>query len=291
MDAEAMHEALSDAPVAVKGGTVPAPGTERTRHEAARTIRDKLREVLHRWAGIEHRESATPAGAESRGMHGFGVDAALGSRGIHHWTGAIAVSPAVHSAARRGFAMMAAGRELAAEELNGIRTLIHEQLHGCSPITFGAAIRHGMIWEEITTEVLARRFIVEVAGVSGEAVAGLGYNLTAWSNASGVWNYTGADGAVPGSYGLIIRRGISTIAGSLKVTPAEAVRLIEEATIAQRRPGGTRPATADGYVRDLARRIVSAHERNTGSTLPPDAANKLFTRMSSSIFATTGRAP
>jgi hypothetical protein len=43
----------------------------------------------------------------------------------------------------------------------GVRTLIHEQLHGASPLMSGAYRETGALVEEVTTETLARKFLRE----------------------------------------------------------------------------------------------------------------------------------
>lgn len=250
--------------------------------------RTALRTMLNRWSGVVTRD--VPGVGSSRGGLGFWIDNGLGAlraRASHSFHGVVQVLRSVRDEAQRGFAAITAGRQPAAVEWNAIKTLVHEELHGCSPLLEAACVRHAVVWEEITTEITARAVIRDLSGLGEAALPEAHFNFARWSQDH--WFQWHHDDAVQGSYARIIGRGVTTLANEFRISPQEAVTLLERTTILQRRAGGKRYATADGYVRDLARRLI---EVQTGAPAAPDRVRKLSSVMSSTRFArTSGTTP
>lgn len=286
VDAGEMAAALGAVPeLALKATTFPV--LEGAPREAMAAVRTNLRGLLNRWCGVVTRPTPTPG--SSRGGLGFWINDALNAiraRASHSFTGVVEVLRTVTEEARSGFAALAAGRQPKAVEWNAIKTLIHEELHGCSPLVASACTRHGVVWEEITTEVLARAAVRDLSGLGEAALPEAHFNFGRWSQDH--WFQWHHDNAVQGSYARIIGRGISMLANELRITPQEAVSLIERATILQRRAHSKRPVTADGYVSDLARRLLEVHAN--GATVDGARVRKLTSMMSSTRFAMTSGA-
>lgn len=83
----------------------------------------------------------------------------------HEWDGSIVLGRRKYSFLRSAAAKLADGRDtITAAEADAIRVLIHEELHGCSPIRPHAYQGPGVIVEEATTELLARRVLTTMLG-------------------------------------------------------------------------------------------------------------------------------
>jgi hypothetical protein len=283
VDAGAVADALGAVPD-MTGASV-FRVTTAAEQQAMTTVRESARTLLNRWCGVVTRD--TPGVGSSRGGVGFWINDGLNklrARASHGFNGVVDMLRSVAEDARKGFAALAARRAPTALEWNAIKTLIHEELHGCSPLLASACSRHALVWEEITTEVLARAMVRDLSGLGEAALpeAHFGFGSMQWGQDH--WFQWHHNDAVQGSYARIIARGVTTLANEFRITPQEAVTLIERATILQRRAGGKRYATADGYVRDLARRMI---EVQTGGPATPERVKKLSSVMSSTRFALT----
>lgn len=285
VDAEAMGDALAAVPVC--GTSYPAvTAAEAT---SMTTIRDGVRGLLNRWAGLTTRDTMRHW-LPSRAGLGFWIDNTLKAaktRAMHFFTGQVHIDADVCAAAARAFRAIKRGAAVTAEEWSAVRTLLHEETHGCS-LALGAAFeRHGVVWEEILTDVLARRATRELAGeVAAAGIDSIQYNFDRWTLTPRGWR---GGGAVTGSYAQIIERGVEALCDQLHVTPQQAVGLLERASIAQRRGVGRQVATADGYTTDLSRRLLKDHH---GRAPTADEVRRLNAVLSSTRFRTmSGRAP
>lgn len=83
------------------------------------------------------------------------------NRAYHDWAGKIVISNDVSKEARSALAHLVEHPDKAVppEDLKGIATLFHEEIHGCSPLLPQSNSGIGTYLEEAGTEILARRAI------------------------------------------------------------------------------------------------------------------------------------
>ena len=96
----------------------------------------------------------------------------IGYRGMHSSDGRVTFASDTWSEIRRAGARITRGELLAADELQGLRTLLHEELHGCSwrgRRVYGA---HGRVLEESLVESLARAGVEDMAGMARGSLPG-----------------------------------------------------------------------------------------------------------------------
>ena len=92
-----------------------------------------------------------------------------GARGLHNTvTGQITVSTPVHNGAKRFATAVATGRAPRANDAHDFRTLLHETVHGHSPMDHSVYIGVGRVIEEVSTELTARRIVRQRFGVTSE---------------------------------------------------------------------------------------------------------------------------
>jgi hypothetical protein len=91
----------------------------------------------------------------------------------HDWNGAIGADDVTLARAQRASKALAKGEPLSNDDVAGLQSLIHEELHGTSVITKEAytgkirtASSLGMALEESTTELLAREYTERLAGLA-----------------------------------------------------------------------------------------------------------------------------
>ncbi len=89
------------------------------------------------------------------------------SRGVsyHDWNGQVALDQISLNRAHRASRKLARGETLAADELDGLQTLIHEEIHGTSLIVKEAFTPGlGVALEEASTELVARNITGKLTG-------------------------------------------------------------------------------------------------------------------------------
>jgi hypothetical protein len=86
-------------------------------------------------------------------------------RGTHDWRGKIKIQRQVFDEAIAGMRALDAGHTLTNPQINGLRTLTHEELHGASRIQPGGYRAHGVGIEEALTELSARRLLASRLGL------------------------------------------------------------------------------------------------------------------------------
>lgn len=87
------------------------------------------------------------------------------ANGAHGWDGAVYLAPDRAARARSALDRLVRRKRLNAGDHSAIRTLVHEELHGVSPITKDAYVGFGAALEEATTEMLARLETSRLTGV------------------------------------------------------------------------------------------------------------------------------
>lgn len=170
-------------------------------------------------------------------------------RAMHYWDGAIEVRQDVYRHAVEGMRAAAQGLALAREQIEGIRTFVHEEIHGTSRIKPVAYQRHGVGIEEALTELTARRVLARALRLDPDRVP------TNHPLASPL-PYPDSDSYYhgrTGSYDRYIERLSTHVANATipaGLAPAEALARrtaipskIEEAVKAMRAPGVSTEAT------------------------------------------------
>lgn len=206
--------------------------------------------------GLERvlRESgiATPTESTDRNRAAATIRVArdLDTGGVHAWDGSILVGrrTADQVAAMADKLSRGAGATVTGGEVGSLNVLIHEQLHGATPIGKDGYEGIGAMIEEVSTEALARRAtrqLATTAGVPGHEVAAAGVGAPRHEN----------DGAYAREL-LQVRRAIQDATG---LSDAEAYDLLERASRrlksraadpAQR--GLSAAGAADAFAADLA---------------------------------------
>jgi hypothetical protein len=108
-------------------------------------------------------------GIESRDVElgrDFGVVHVRGEGRIayHHWDGSIELPKPAAARLQAVAAKMARKQPLDDGDIDILTTMVHEELHGASPITKGAFKGLGVVFEEAGTESLARRVLRDQLG-------------------------------------------------------------------------------------------------------------------------------
>ncbi len=150
-------------------------------------IRDTFRDLLHS-KGIVSREDRydgeTSEGlrkykkSDFRGPNAYEVqpDGSLGSNihAMHGWGGTITMSEDAHKGMVEGLRLASIG-EKDVRKINsndgayGLRTMIHEQIHGASKAKSSAYRGAGIGMEEAATEILARKVTRDLFGAKGSS--------------------------------------------------------------------------------------------------------------------------
>lgn len=216
--------------------------------KAQRALRSKLRETI-----AEHgfAKSSREGGDVTIGKISDRVPLAgslqLGGKGA----GKMRLRADVARRASRALAAMAEGTEPTHEALNAVRTLIHEELHGASPLLPGVYQRSGVVLEEGLTELAARRVTNGVAGT--EVFPALG----------------------PGSYEKFRRAIFDQVSRAYReanvvLTDAEVLDRIHHATRLLRNGTGSLIETTADYPKVFARKLPG---------LPQDSQQMLSGRL------------
>lgn len=158
--------------------------------------------------------------------------------GYHDWDGVIAVDRKRHALTVKALNLLRRGQHSAvtADMWDTLRTLVHETVHGHSPLKALGYVRHGAAIEEATTELAARRMMRDTFGAHG-----------------------------PGSYHNVIAR--------LHTATGASTDLLERTSVLFH---GPRPAdapvsrTADEHLRLFARWFV---QQRDGLTTVPSATD------------------
>jgi len=98
--------------------------------------------------------------------------------GLHHWDGKIEIAPKTLMRSRAGLRKLQLGFSPSKEEQDCIAALIHEELHGTSPLRGSAYQGVGAALEEATTERAAQTIARQLFGkyessIYGDEIAGL----------------------------------------------------------------------------------------------------------------------
>ena len=175
LDAKASKELAAKAAPALEAV---GAGTATRAQEA--TSREAIRDIL-KSHGVATRDDRRKGGVRDfgfsvdrpQGMDRLaGKDPGAGSLAVHGWDGAVTVRPGEATDAAAAFKDLAKdpsafknmlGKE-ATEQLRGVATLVHEELHGASNARQTAYAFHGVAMEEAATEILARKMTRELAG-------------------------------------------------------------------------------------------------------------------------------
>lgn len=111
-------------------------------------VRYQVRGALHE-AGVLPRDGLRPEGGRLLDIH-----LPPGTRGQHHWDGRIDVQRGLLAQAARG-------------DVQALRTIVHEELHGATPYVYISFYRNaGAALEEATVEMAARRIVGRMTGGS-----------------------------------------------------------------------------------------------------------------------------
>lgn len=225
-------EPTSTAPMVVKAPEL-AAALER---EDGRVVRSIVREQI----------GAVMPGATSKDVDGrrAGADsfvandgpAKMGARAFHDWKGCVVVDPEVKAASARAAAVLGQYAAITPDrasqsdynrmnDLNLLRTVVHEELHGYSRTTMFSYNGIGRILEEVGTELSARHIVREAAATSVIAEKPAGK--------SSIYFNVRVDGrnrvVVFGSYPLEIDAVTNVVASELGITETEAQALIRKA--------------------------------------------------------------
>jgi hypothetical protein len=175
--AEAARRAREEAAAKAKAA---APAEPRSLHETGGALADAIargdeataREIVrehlrHVFPNAESKDVALQRAGAGR-LRSFDL-AAIGcehAEAVHMWDGAILFDAQVHARLEHASRQLAAGaaRTLTPLELDSIRVLVHEELHGYSRMASTAYVRAGKVVEEIGTELSARYAVSKLPG-------------------------------------------------------------------------------------------------------------------------------
>lgn len=179
--------------------------------------------------------------------------------GYHHGDN-IVLSKASHDRAVGFTRNVRAGASVTKHEAHGMKTLIHEQVHATGP-SIGTSYRGaGLIIEEVTTEVNARRILREKFGdvrvkrsiaTIGELMGGRNNELT-------------------GSYQSYIDKVHGAIKTATGVGEDEAWKLLEDASTIFKQGGGVITSvgkTVDRFVDSIPASLTSGQKREIGKLI------------------------
>lgn len=138
---------------------------------AQAAIRKELNELLAEHGMI----SADLRFSERISRGGFAVPKKdIGFNGTHAWDGKIEINRPVQARGVSAAKRLAAGEKPTVYEMGGLRTMVHEAVHGHSPITHQVYVRSGRWIEEATTELAARKVIREKFGFTMAEIDSIG---------------------------------------------------------------------------------------------------------------------
>jgi SPP1 gp7 family putative phage head morphogenesis protein len=150
--------------------------------------------------------------AEVTGISSTNLDSA---RGLTYPDGRIVIDTKVMADAQ---AALIDPKNATPEQLQGLRTLVHELNHQASPQAFRDHVGLGLVLEEVTTEVAARRMVAELVGLDGPITSE--------------------------SYQSWIDFTVASVARAGELTDLKAYKLLEKAALESRR--STDVVTIDG---------------------------------------------
>lgn len=196
---------------------------------------------------------ATPLDAPSartRAAATIKVSQEFDTGGVHDWDGSIQIGrhTAGQVASMAGKLARGAGAEVTGSEVRSLNVLIHEQMHGATPISKDGYEGVGAMIEEVSTEALARRATRKLAagaGVPRSQIAAGGVGAPRHD----------ADGAYAREL-LQVRRAIQDVTG---LGENDAYALLERASerlksrsADPRQRGLSADSAADAFAADLA---------------------------------------
>ena len=125
--------------------------------------------------GLESRDAAGMLNDESRprvdgDRHGsdkleIRPPTSMRAYGLHYWHGAIEINRDRTDRALRAARAASAGASVSASDASGLRTYLHEEIHGCSPAAGSSYKALGRGLEEACVEILARDATRQATGV------------------------------------------------------------------------------------------------------------------------------
>lgn len=144
-------ELAEDAPSALREVARAMPNRRR------RTFQADVRRATRRLVQTAHPDLGSfDVALGGEGRDSLSVRTLRGARAQHAFDGKISVHTPIFQLAESGLARLLAGEELTDEHRSAIRSLIHEEAHGHSPIGPYAYAGPSIVIEEATTELLAR---------------------------------------------------------------------------------------------------------------------------------------
>lgn len=114
-------------------------------------IRRELNNLLAEHGLVNH-----DALAKKKALNSYKVRILEGFNGTHGWDGKVTIASHVHAKALEGAQAMAKGARVTNDQADAVRTLVHEAVHGHSPILQNVYRGVGAHLEEATTELTAR---------------------------------------------------------------------------------------------------------------------------------------
>ncbi len=135
---------------------------------------DRIRSATRSWiASVYGDEVRSWDVAEQRRSRTLRV-ARIDARAFHSWTGEIVIERSVMEAARAGMTALSTRSrgELLPAEVQGFRTIIHEEMHGHSSLRRGAYRYAGKVLEEVGVELHARELVERILELPAGSLGG-----------------------------------------------------------------------------------------------------------------------
>lgn len=150
--------------------------------------------------------------------------------------------------AKRGYDPTAAVTARQAEDLNNLRTVFHEELHGASPRApagVWVSRQHGRLVEEMATEIGARRALRDLAGYElGGPLARPG-ELPQFDPKLGRWLYATSQ---KGGYAREVRDFVAAVHEATGWEPTQVLDRVETAALAVKRVGAKITKSPDEHL-------------------------------------------
>jgi|GEM_PF-6352428 len=150
--------------------------------------------------------------------------------------------------AKRTYDPTAALTPRQAEDLNNLRTVLHEEFHGASaraPKGVWVSTAHGRLAEEMATEVAARRAVRDLAGYELDGPLERPGSLPRFDSKRGRWVYATSQ---KGGYAREVRDFVSAVHEATGWDPAQVLDRVESAALAVKRVGAKMTASPDEHL-------------------------------------------
>lgn len=235
------------------GRLIRGNAAQQQRHADAQVrARTALRRLVHSELGLDSTDELARAYGRPP-ILSVGHDVPDGAAGVHGWHGDVRVTETTFADARRELAVDPEVRRR--YPANGLRVLVHEELHGTSSIARAAYRGYGAAIEEATVELVARR-------LTRRAIGDTHYRHVA-----------GSPGAYNGTISAIVRDVRATHPELADATDEVLAERIEQAAIRTWRRGqeairergvtslDSNESYADVFIEELGyQRMSDAHE-------------------------------